>query len=85
SQTCWSALLGYSCCNNPTKLYKDESGIWSVENDSWCGVEFCPRCSEVEVESLDKYGYKCCTKPDTLYKDKNGLWSIEDGKWCGIE
>jgi hypothetical protein len=56
SQTCWSALLGYSCCTEPSTLYKDESGLWSIENDQWCGVEFCPRCSETEIQSIDKYG-----------------------------
>jgi len=56
SQTCWSALLGYPCCSEPTELYKDESGLWSIENNQWCGVEICPRCSEVEIQSVDKYG-----------------------------
>jgi len=56
SQTCWSALLGYPCCTEPSALYKDKSGIWSIENDNWCGVEFCPRCNESEIQSVDKYG-----------------------------
>jgi len=35
TQTCWSALLGYPCCSEPSKLYKDESGLWSKENNEW--------------------------------------------------
>jgi len=56
SKTCWSALLGYPCCSEPSKLYQDKDGYWSKENDQWCGIEFCPSCENIEVQSIDKYG-----------------------------
>jgi hypothetical protein len=53
--TCWSALLGYKCCKKSfSPLYKDKNGIWSVENDKWCGVELCSDCSN--VQNIDEYG-----------------------------
>jgi len=53
--TCWSALLGFECCKEtPDTLYKDENGIWGIENGKWCGVEKCTFCNN--IENIDKYG-----------------------------
>jgi len=56
-KTCWSVLLGYKCCDNPNEsLYKDNDGIWSIENNEWCGVQLCP--ANTPVDSTDSYGIK---------------------------
>ena len=40
NSNCWAEALGYKCCtgNNPSVVFSDGSGDWSVENDKWCGI-----------------------------------------------
>jgi len=80
-ETCWSEPLGYPCCKkeNPHVYYRDEDGVWGVENHNWCGITVKGCWSE-------KLGYPCCEKenPKIYYKDANGIWGVEHGNWCGI-
>jgi len=80
-ETCWSEPLGYPCCKkeNPHVYYRDDSGVWGVENHNWCGITVKGCWSE-------KLGYPCCEKenPKIYYKDANGIWGVEHGNWCGI-
>jgi len=53
--TCWSALLGYKCCSGtPSEIFKDDNGLWGIEDDQWCGISYCPGCGK-KVRSVDKY------------------------------
>lgn len=36
---CWALALGYPCCQSATTIYsQDEAGDWSIENETWCGI-----------------------------------------------
>jgi len=53
--TNWNVLLGYETCKEQHDvIFKDNDGKWSVENEKWCGIQYCPSCTN--VESIDKYG-----------------------------
>ncbi|OUM60950.1 Non-catalytic module family DOC2, partial [Piromyces sp. E2] len=81
-------VQGYSCCSNPKAevLYRDDDGIWSIENGEWCFI----RRDEKETPKLIRtcpsieMGYPCCKKQELVYTDTHGQWGIEDGNWCGI-
>ncbi|ORX66393.1 hypothetical protein BCR32DRAFT_286326 [Anaeromyces robustus] len=53
--TNWSFLLGYDTCKEQHEyIYKDNEGLWSIEDEKWCGIQYCQNC--MDVESIDKYG-----------------------------
>ncbi|ORX58433.1 hypothetical protein BCR36DRAFT_580050 [Piromyces finnis] len=80
---CFAIKLGYSCCQQTTKVvYEDSDGEWGVENGEWCGIPSTTSSSSCWSSAL---GYPCCTvSTDVYYKDNSGSWGVENGDWCGI-
>jgi len=78
---CWSAFLGYPCCNNCQTVYEDESGKWGVEKNEWCGIPKTCTSKCVGVQ-----GYPCCERSCIVQaEDSDGYWGIENGDWCIID
>ncbi|OUM63347.1 Non-catalytic module family DOC2, partial [Piromyces sp. E2] len=83
---------GYKCCSNtnPSILYHDDDGDWSVENDDWCIIKKQDQEEETTTPKLirtcssEALGYPCCKEQKTVYSDDDGDWGIENGNWCGI-
>ncbi|ORX64231.1 hypothetical protein BCR32DRAFT_226716 [Anaeromyces robustus] len=42
------------CKEQHDVVFKDNEGVWSVENGNWCSIQYCSSCTN--IESIDKYG-----------------------------
>jgi len=84
-ESCWSDILGYSCCEHTCKVYvEDKDGKWGVENHQWCGIP--DSCVEKSAQCWSmSLGYPCCQESNYVYlTDEDGSWGYEDNHWCGI-
>ncbi|ORY73564.1 Oligoxyloglucan reducing end-specific cellobiohydrolase [Neocallimastix californiae] len=90
NSTCWSEILGYSCCHTTcTSVEDDADGSWGIEGNEWCGIP--KNCESYMVSDAAKkctgaLGYPCCTyQCSILYTDEDGDWSVENDDWCLID
>jgi len=81
--TCFSEKLGYPCCSiGYATVITDNDGLWSVENDDWCGVTDHETAEKCWSASL---GYPCCENTTSVaVSDESGDWGVEQDQWCGI-
>jgi len=88
ASSCWSEKFGYECCSPTFHAFKTidyRQGIWSVEDNKWCGllnggVDASKPCW------AHKLRYPCCSRLHNLeiVADENGSWGIENNDWCGV-
>jgi aryl-phospho-beta-D-glucosidase BglC (GH1 family) len=73
---------GYPCCSSCQVIYEDDTGLWGVENDNWCGID--SSCMGVNCWAF-ALGYGCCSHScEALDITSEGRWAVENDQWCGI-
>jgi len=88
ASSCWSEKYGYECCSpsfHPYKTIDYRQGIWSIENNNWCGILNGGVDASKPCWS-HKLRYPCCSRLHNIevLADENGSWGIENGDWCGV-
>eukprot|EP00833_Pecoramyces_ruminatium_P014121 jgi/Orpsp1_1/1188153/evm.model.d7180000062846.1 len=77
---CYGEELGFSCCNHCDISIEDDTGVFGIENNNWCGIKYSCKYRCYGQESY----LPCCSHCNITYQDNDGYYGIEYNDQCGI-